>query len=148
MAEDEIRLFTLKEAEKTRVELEPTLIEAVETRRKMGEHERTLSELGERIARSGGMSVSYDHAARARVEYNRLEETLRDALERFEEAGCLVKDLDIGLVDFPARLNDQDIYFCWRLGEDRIRFYHRRDEGFSGRKPIDPHDTSGGDVVH
>jgi len=51
-----------------------------------------------------------------------------------------VKDLDVGLLDFPARIDDQDVYLCWKLGEDRIRFYHRHDEGFSGRKPIDPRD--------
>jgi hypothetical protein len=54
----------------------------------------------------------------------------------------VVKDLDSGLLDFPARLRDEDIYYCWRLGEDRIRFYHRQDEGFSGRKPIDPRDEN------
>jgi hypothetical protein len=38
-------------------------------------------------------------------------------------------------------IKDEEVYLCWRLGEDRIRFYHRQDEGFSGRKPIDPEDT-------
>jgi hypothetical protein len=52
-----------------------------------------------------------------------------------------VKDLDVGLLDFPARINNQEVYLCWRLGEDRIRFYHRQDEGFSARKPIDPRDS-------
>jgi hypothetical protein len=52
-----------------------------------------------------------------------------------------VKDLDIGLLDFPALLNNEEVYLCWRLGEERIRFYHSQEEGFSGRKPIDPADT-------
>jgi hypothetical protein len=63
-------------------------------------------------------------------------------VERIESTGCVVKDLDSGLLDFPARLHDEDIYYCWRLGEDRIRFYHRQDEGFSARKPIDPRDKN------
>jgi hypothetical protein len=44
-------------------------------------------------------------------------------------------------VDFPAVLKNEEVYLCWQLGEDRIRFYHRHDEGFAGRKPIDPGDT-------
>jgi hypothetical protein len=47
----------------------------------------------------------------------------------------------VGLLDFPARIDDEEVYLCWKLGEDRIRFYHRQDEGFSGRKPIDPRDA-------
>jgi hypothetical protein len=69
-----------------------------------------------------------------------LEQGIQSALERIIETGCVVKDLDVGLLDFPARIDDQDVYLCWKLGEDRIRFYHRQDEGFSGRKPIDPRD--------
>jgi hypothetical protein len=51
-----------------------------------------------------------------------------------------VKDLDVGLLDFPARLNNKEVFLCWRLGEDRIRFYHGLEEGFDGRKPLDPRD--------
>jgi hypothetical protein len=50
-------------------------------------------------------------------------------------------------VDFPARLNNEEIYLCWRLGEDRIRFWHRPDEGFAGRKPIDPNDTGATEFI-
>ena len=42
---------------------------------------------------------------------------------------------------FPARINGEPVYLCWRLGEDRIRFYHAQDEGFAGRKPLDPRDS-------
>src|SRR6267378_4039825 len=77
-------------------------------------------------------------AERARRE---LEPVLIEALDRIQATGCVVKDLDTGLLDFPAILKNEEVYLCWRLGEDRIRFYHRQDEGFSGRKPIDPDDT-------
>ena len=52
-------------------------------------------------------------------------------MERIHSTGCVVKDLDVGLLDFPARMDNQNVYLCWRLGEDRIRFYHRQDEGFA-----------------
>ena len=53
----------------------------------------------------------------------------------------------MGLLDFPAIIDNQDVYLCWKLGEDRIRFYHRQDEGIAGRKPLDPRDLGPGDKV-
>jgi hypothetical protein len=95
----------------------------------------------------GGITVPHESLGRVRVERDQLETVLRAAVERIQAAGCLIKDLDIGLVDFPARLNDEEIYLCWRLGEDRIRFWHRPEEGFAGRKPIDPNDTGPKDLI-
>ncbi|MGD0965672.1 MAG: DUF2203 domain-containing protein [Candidatus Acidiferrales bacterium] len=141
MADEESKFFSLTEAERLRSQIEPMLIEAMETRRKLGELDEQLGALAERIQRSGGLLVNYEKVARVRLERNRLEESLQSSIERIHSMGCIVKDLDIGLLDFPSRLNDEDVYLCWRLGEDRIRFYHRQDEGFSGRKPIDPRDA-------
>jgi hypothetical protein len=141
MADEESKLFSLTEAERLRLQIEPMLIEAMNTRRKLGELDEQLGSLAERIQRSGGLLVSYEKTARMRIERNRLEESLQSTIERIHATGCIVKDLDIGLLDFPSHLNNEDVYLCWRLGEDRIRFYHRQDEGFAGRKPIDPRDA-------
>jgi hypothetical protein len=141
MSDEESKYFSLTEAERLRAQLEPVLIEAMETRRKMAEVEIELRAIAERIQRSGGLMVSYESAAKVRREHNRLEDAVRSALERIQATGCVVKDLDVGLLDFPSRINDEEVYLCWRLGEDRIRFYHRQDEGFAGRKPIDPRDA-------
>jgi hypothetical protein len=140
MADEESKYFSLTEAERLRVQLEPLLIEAMESRRKMSDVDDEIGALAEKISRSGGLSVSYEKAARQRLERNRLEQGIHLALEKIIETGCVVKDLDVGLLDFPARIDDEDVYLCWKLGEDRIRFYHRQDEGFAGRKPIDPRD--------
>jgi hypothetical protein len=140
MGEDGQKLFTLSEAEHLRIELEPILLEAIESRRKFAGFDEKLRALAERILRAGGMNVRYEEAARWRAEHDHLAQAIHTAVERIQSTGCVVKDLDAGLLDFPARLRDEDIYYCWRLGEDRIRFYHRQDEGFSGRKPIDPRD--------
>lgn len=141
VADEESKLFSLKEAEHLRLELEPILIQAMEARRKMAEFDEKLGGLAERIQRSGGMQVPYEKAAKMRVQRNRFEEAVQSAVERIHSTGCVVKDLETGLLDFPSRINDEEVYLCWRLGEDRIRFYHRQDEGFAGRKPIDPRDT-------
>jgi hypothetical protein len=141
MADEEPKYFSLTEAEHLRAQLEPVLIEAMESRRKLGEVEEQLNALAERIQRSGGLLVSYEKTARMRLDRNRSEEAVRSALEQIQSTGCVVKDLDVGLLDFPARINNREVYLCWRLGEDRIRFYHGQDEGFSSRKPIDPRDA-------
>ena len=141
MADEESKYFSLTEAERLRAQLEPVLIEAMESRRKLGEAEEQLNALAERIQRSGGLLISYEKTARMRLDRNRSEEAVRSALEQIQATGCVVKDLDVGLLDFPARINNQEVYLCWRLGEDRIRFYHGQDEGFSARKPIDPRDA-------
>jgi len=141
MADEEGKLFSLREAERLRAQLEPVLIGAIEARRKLEELDEKLGRLAERIQRSGGLMVRYEDAAKMRIERNGTEEGIREALEKIHSTGCIVKDLDVGLLDFPARIEGEDVYLCWELGEDRIRFYHRQDEGFAGRKPIDPRDA-------
>jgi hypothetical protein len=141
MADEESKLFSLREAERLRTQLEPILIQMIESRRKLSELEEQLGALRERILHSGGLLVSYDKTARVRIERNRLAESVQSGLEQIHSTGCLVKDMEIGLLDFPARINGEEVYFCWKLGEDRIRFYHRQDEGFSRRRPIDPRDA-------
>ncbi len=141
------RLFTLTEAERARRELEPVLIEAMDCRKKLAGLENDLSAVAARIMMMGGVLVPYEKLAALRAEHQQLAETMKSALNRILETGCLVKDLEIGLLDFPAIIDNQDVYLCWKVGEDRIRFYHRQDEGFAGRKPLDPGDLGPGDKV-
>jgi hypothetical protein len=138
---NESKLFSLSEAERLRAQIEPVLIETIESRRKLADLDQELGALRERIMRSGGLLVSYDKTANRRLERNRLAGIIEAAIEQIHSTGCIVKDIEVGLLDFPARMNGEDVYLCWRLGEDRIRFYHRQDEGFAGRKPIDPRDA-------
>jgi hypothetical protein len=145
--EPEERLFTLTEAERARKELEPFLVEAMDCRKKLAGLETDLTAVSARITMMGGVIVPYEKLATLRVEHQQLAETLKSSLNRILETGCLIKDLEVGLLDFPALINNEEVYLCWRLGEDRIRFYHRQDEGFSGRKPLDPRDLGPGDVV-
>ena len=113
----------------------------MEIRKKMAELESQIMALAERIMRQGGVIIPYEHAANTRLERDRVAANLQASLDRIHSTGCVVKDLDVGLLDFPARIHGEPVYLCWRLGEDRIRFYHRQDEGFAGRKPIDPRDS-------
>jgi len=145
--EEEPKLFTLTEAERTRRQLEPVLIEALETRRKLLPLDEELGALSARIQTMGGIVVPFEKTARLRFDRDRLAESLSASVEKIESTGCVLKDLDAGLLDFPAIVNNEEVYLCWRLGEERIRFYHRQDEGFAGRKPIDPGDTGPDDPI-
>jgi hypothetical protein len=138
---NEHRLFNLTEAERARREVEPLLVQAMEIRRIMGELDDKLSSVSTRIMMMGGVTVDYEAVARVRRDHNLSIARIKDALDKIQATGCVVKDLDTGLVDFPTIINDEEVFLCWRLGEDRIRFWHRMDEGFSSRKPISPRDT-------
>jgi hypothetical protein len=130
------RVFTLTEAERARKEIE-----------KLAGLESDLSAVSSRIAMMGGVIVPYEKLAAVRLQHDQLAETFNSALTQIIETGCVIKDLDVGLLDFPAIIDNQDVYLCWKLGEDRIRFYHRQDEGFAGRKPLDPRDLGSSDFV-
>ena len=58
-------------------------------------------------------------------------------INRIEAYGCLVKDIDLGLVDFPSMRDGRAVYLCWKAGEDRITHWHGMDEGFNARKPLE-----------
>jgi hypothetical protein len=141
------RIFTLTEAERTRRELEPFLIEAIDARKKLSELDQELTAVSTRILMMGGVLVPYGKLAEKRMEHQSLAERMKSNLEKILATGCLVKDLDVGLLDFPSVINNEEVYLCWKLGEERIRYYHRQDEGYSGRKPIDPRDLGPGDQV-
>ena len=141
------RVFTLMEAERVRKDLEPYLIEAIDCRKKLSSLENDLAAVSARIMMMGGVIVPYEKLSKLRADHTHLAETLKHTLNRILETGCIVKDLDVGLLDFPAIIDNQDVYLCWKLGEYRIRFYHRQDEGFAGRKPLDPRDLGPSDKV-
>ncbi len=100
--EEEPKLFTLTEAERTRREIEPVLIEAMEARRKLLPLDEELGTLSARIQTMGGIVVPYEQTARMRFDRDRLAESLNTSLEKIQSTGCVVKDLDTGLLDFPV----------------------------------------------
>jgi len=62
---------------------------------------------------------------------------LQEAIGRLEELGVVLKDPEIGLVDFPAVRLGKRVYLCWKMGETEVTHWHGLDEGYAGRKPID-----------
>src|SRR5262249_7472075 len=98
----EPRLFSLTEAERTRRELEPVLIEAMECRKKLSGLDAELAAVAARIMMMGGVLVPHDRLALVRTEHTRLAQSLKSALDQILETGCVIKDLDVGLLDFPS----------------------------------------------
>jgi hypothetical protein len=96
-----------------------------------------LEETSERIRMMGGMRVNPGQFVEVRARLDTSAAALKDAIEQVEQTGAQIKDLDIGLIDFLARFQDQDVCLCWKLGESGIGFWHGVEEGFRGRKPID-----------
>ncbi|MHC4611931.1 MAG: DUF2203 domain-containing protein, partial [Planctomycetota bacterium] len=66
---------------------------------------------------------------------SRAVERLNDLIGELADVGCRLKDLQAGLVDFPARRNSRDIMLCWKLGEPRLAYWHDMDAGFASRRP-------------
>ncbi|HET6372100.1 MAG TPA: DUF2203 domain-containing protein [Candidatus Polarisedimenticolia bacterium] len=62
----------------------------------------------------------------------------RATLREVEKIGAQVKDISTGLVDFPSRLYGRDVLLCWRMGEDRVAYWHDPEAGFAGRQPLPP----------
>ena len=71
------------------------------------------------------------------AERGRFLTEMQDGVQEVESWGCVIKDLDRGLVDFLARRGREQVYLCWHLGEAEICCWHGLQEGFRGRKPLD-----------
>jgi hypothetical protein len=62
---------------------------------------------------------------------------VRRLLETLEEAGLVLRDIDRGLIDFPALIDGREVYLCWELGEDEVGYWHDLEGGYGGREPLD-----------
>ena len=131
------RYFTLPQAESLLPEVERFLRDALFHKSEAEKAQQELEDTSDRIRASGGMRVNPGQLLAVRARRDTSVAALKDALEQIEAAGALVKDLDIGLIDFLSRFQDRDVCLCWKLGESGIGFWHSVDEGFQGRKPID-----------
>ena len=130
--------FTLAEAERLLPEIEKLIREAVSLKAQYMEEEEALQAISQRVAMQGGMTIDRDAVLRGRAARDRHGERLKAAIEEIQEHGVLIKDLDIGLIDFPTLFHGREVYLCWKMGEVGINHWHGVDEGFAGRKPIDP----------
>jgi hypothetical protein len=62
---------------------------------------------------------------------------VRDLLAQIQELGIVIRDIDRGLIDFPALIDDSEVYLCWQLDEPEIEYWHDLESGFGGRQPLE-----------
>ena len=73
---------------------------------------------------------------RDRTTFKALIEALKSELSAIQETGCLIKDLDVGLVDWYGKSGDREVLLCWRFGETEVAWFHDLEAGFAGRRPV------------
>lgn len=71
-----------------------------------------------------------------KIQLNKTITLLYKQIEEIEELGILIKSLDEGLIDFPSLRFNEEVWLCWNIGEEKIKFWHGKNEGFKGRKPL------------
>ena len=129
------RLFTLEEANDSLAEVRPLAERMVQGRRSLVAAARRQRELVTRIAGNGG-DLSPAEVRDAAAEVEREAAAIAECVAALGAAGVQVKDMDEGLVDFPARHAGRDVLLCWKVGEPEVAYWHGLDEGFAGRKPL------------
>jgi hypothetical protein len=134
---DMSRTFTVSEAETLLPVLESLLRSAMQAKALIEEVDAELESLKSRIFVNGGTFVNILAVSRRKDEREKAIQRAKDAVAEIDAAGVQVKDLDIGLLDFPCVVGDETILLCWKLGEKGIGHWHNTTEGFAGRKPID-----------
>lgn len=131
------RTFSLDEAQSLLPVLESLLRTAINGKKLIEEVEGEMQELSHRIFLNGGTHVDVVAVARRKAERAKAEQRAKDALAEIDSIGVQVKDIDIGLLDFPCEVEGRTVLLCWKMGEPSITHWHGTDEGFAGRKLID-----------
>ncbi len=131
------RFFNLEEAEQLLPRIEQLLREAVASKKAAEAAEEEVNRARTRIMMVGGSLPDRVKLAQQMVEKDHSANQVQAVMQRIAESGCLVKDLDTGLVDFPCLWDDREVYLCWKLGETHIEFWHNVEDGFAGRRPVD-----------
>jgi hypothetical protein len=130
------RLFTVEQAQEL---LDSKVREMVEKlvaeRRRSREMERSWNAIVIAIGSNGG-NFRRSEVIELRDRLQKLHESLRETLGELADMGIQVKDVDRGLIDFPALIDGQDALLCWQLGEPRIAHWHTPEDGFAGRRPL------------
>ena len=131
------RSFTLEEAQSLLPVLESLLRTAIDGKKLIETVDAELQDLAHRVFLSGGLLVNIIQVARRKAEREKTIQRVKDTLAEIDATGVQVKDLDIGLLDFPCQVEGRTVLLCWKLGEKGITHWHDISEGFAGRKPID-----------
>jgi hypothetical protein len=121
------RHFTAEQATEALVHVKP-LLQRLRDARDLLTDEQAHEALSEAAPSNGGGDAG-TQVGQAFLEVRRLLLTL-------QEAGIVVRDIERGLIDFPALIDDREVYLCWELGEDEVAWWHELDAGYRGRQSL------------
>lgn len=126
MSERSPQYFTLEEANRALEIVRPLLREILEIRQKILSRQAEIWPVIEKSLGNGG-NLAASHAAQ---EFDQLDRLVRHV----QVTGAVIKDINSGLVDFPAIREGREVFLCWKYGEDQIKYWHDLDAGFAGRQ--------------
>jgi hypothetical protein len=122
------RYFSVEEANTLLVEIEPLMAELLARRARVVRLHQQVTPLQDDLHTDFGGPLATELA----LDFNRIEQLL----SRIQSYGCVVKDMNVGLLDFLSERDGREVYLCWRYGEPRIEYYHELHTGFGGRQHV------------
>ncbi|HSE96272.1 MAG TPA: DUF2203 domain-containing protein [Methylomirabilota bacterium] len=129
------RYFTLAEVEDLIPRLEPIMGAVMDAHAEAARVRADLQQAQRRLMLAGGARLEPEFWRSRKVRFERATGAVQKGLGEVVKLGGAPKDLELGLVDFLARLDKRDVNLCWRFGEKRIRYWHGLDEGYAARRP-------------
>jgi len=101
-----------------------------------------IIKIEQQLSSSLSITSNFEQYVIIKQKLNSIVTKFYQAIEDLEKTGVVIKGIDEGLLDFPSKRFDDEIWLCWKQGETEIKFWHEKDIGFSGRKPISVDDKS------
>lgn len=129
-----LKFFTIEEANRMIPFLRRILEEIRSKRREAYEKQLMLEESLKMVWKGEGPAIKGFFQLKEELEF--ILDEIQEKLNTIDKYGCIIKDAEKGLVDFPALIKGQEVYLCWRIDEERISYWHGLNEDFSGRKPL------------
>jgi hypothetical protein len=131
------KTFTVEEANALLPILEALLKRAMASKHTIESVDTKLQLLTQKVFLMGGILIDIPRFSARKLEREKAVQEIKDSIAEIAASGVQVKDLDLGLLDFPCIANGETVLLCWKLGEPhRIEHWHGLEEGFIGRKPI------------
>ena len=101
-----------------------------------------VTKLEQQLQMSLSTTNSFEEFVTLKQKLNSAITKFYESVEILENTGVVVKSIEQGLLDFPSKRFNEEVWLCWKYGETEIRFWHEKDSGFMGRKPIEVNDES------
>lgn len=131
------KYFSRHEAEQLLPMIQEFLKVAQEQKQAVDSAQVELTKAASRIMVLGGSYPPYSELVKKKKERDLASERIVETISRIQETGCVVKDIDEGLIDFPSIIEGEEALLCWKQGEVRIEYWHGLEDGFAGRKRLE-----------